>query len=72
MLIFKTENDINNFFKGIYRRIVDLIDYIKGDKAVRDFIKKVPRYCRWDCHYIFMCRSQKKNWKCKKGCIKIS
>jgi hypothetical protein len=42
---------------------------IFGGKNVRNFVLKVPRYCRYKCDYVFECRNVRKEWKTKKGCL---
>lgn len=48
--------------------IAELIVYLFSSKEKRNFIDKVPRYCRLECPYVYQCRDKEKDWKCKKGC----
>lgn len=56
-------------FKLIYYGIKDLMQIIFGGKNVRHFVFKVPRYCRYKCDYVFVCRNYSKEWKTRKGCL---
>ncbi|MBQ5591182.1 MAG: hypothetical protein IIU65_05840 [Clostridia bacterium] len=64
---------INRFWKEIfcqiYYGIKDLMQIIFGGKNVRHFVLKVPRYCRYKCDYVFVCRNYSKEWKTRKGCL---
>ena len=50
----------------------DLIVLIFGDKQTRQFISKVPSYCRYECNCVFECRNPAKEWKCKRGCLLLN
>ena len=50
----------------------DLILIIFGDKMIRDYVKKVPAYCRYECGAVLECRNHRKDWKTKKGCMLLN
>lgn len=72
MLFYEWLNDVKYITKSLYRLSYDGFLYIVGSKEERNFIKKVPLYCRYECRYVYICRNEDKNWKCRKGCIKIT
>ena len=49
--------------------LIQLIKYIFADKETRDYIKKVPRFCREVCDDVFECRNPDNDWKCYQGCM---
>lgn len=51
--------------------LIQLIKYIFADKETRDYIKKVPRFCREVCDDVFECRNPDNDWKCYQGCMWI-
>lgn len=46
----------------------DKIVLLFGKEEKKEYIKKVPKYCRWYCDYVDECRDKNKGWKCRSGC----
>lgn len=49
--------------------LIELVKYIFADKETRDYLKKVPRFCREECGKVLECRNPNNNWKCYGGCM---
>lgn len=49
--------------------VIRLIKYLLADKETRDYIKKVPRFCREECGKVLECRNPNNDWKCYCGCM---
>ena len=52
-------NDLDKIFNGV----ADLIRYAFADKEEREYIKKVPHFCRIECDKIHECRNPNNNYK---------